>query len=309
MAALHNVRKAFLGVVLAAALLTGFAAHADNYQIVLITPLGGNDASDVNLRAALFKPDGDGPFPAIVAMHGCGGLFNKHNRLDARVMQWADLLTNRGYVVLFPDSHTARDIRSACDHNDISHIRTFDAYGALEYLRGQAFVISDRIGLLGWSQGGHATLDAIWDQSARRPGDLPATVDLPMDGFRAAVAFYPAFSHTDRHGWFTSVPLLAFLGASDQWSPPEHSTPIFDKAIAEGANIQYQVYPDTYHDFDYPNMPLHMFKINDEREVPVGTNENARLDVLKRVPDFFDQYLKDAVVPVPNYNDGPQNYQ
>ena len=26
------------------------------------------------LHAQLYKPDGDGPFPAVIALHGCGGL-------------------------------------------------------------------------------------------------------------------------------------------------------------------------------------------------------------------------------------------
>ena len=34
------------------------------------------------------------------------------------------------------------------------HVRKFDAYGALDYLRGRSDVIADRIGLQGWSNGG-----------------------------------------------------------------------------------------------------------------------------------------------------------
>ena len=26
------------------------------------------------LHAQLYKPDGDGPFPVVIALHGCGGL-------------------------------------------------------------------------------------------------------------------------------------------------------------------------------------------------------------------------------------------
>ena len=28
----------------------------------------------ITLRAQLFKPEGEGPFPTVIALHGCGGL-------------------------------------------------------------------------------------------------------------------------------------------------------------------------------------------------------------------------------------------
>jgi poly(3-hydroxybutyrate) depolymerase len=31
-------------------------------------------AASLTLHAQLFKPDGNGPFPTVIALHGCGGL-------------------------------------------------------------------------------------------------------------------------------------------------------------------------------------------------------------------------------------------
>ena len=62
------------------------------------------------LQGLLFKPVGPGPFPAVVGMHGCGGLFNKQGHLVARETAWAEILTSRGYVVLFPDIFGPRNI-------------------------------------------------------------------------------------------------------------------------------------------------------------------------------------------------------
>jgi dienelactone hydrolase len=67
------------------------------------------------LRGLLMKPEGIGPFPAIVALHGCNGLFNKEGGLVAREAAWAQLLTSRGYVVLFPDSFGPRDVATDCE--------------------------------------------------------------------------------------------------------------------------------------------------------------------------------------------------
>ena len=34
-------------------------------------------AANLTLHAQLYKPDGDGPFPTVIALHGCGG-FSGH---------------------------------------------------------------------------------------------------------------------------------------------------------------------------------------------------------------------------------------
>jgi hypothetical protein len=59
-------------------------------------------------------------------------------------------------------------------------------YGALLFMQAQSFVRPDRVGIMGWSQGGGALLFAIGTQSFSRPAQLP------RGDFRAAVAFYPS---------------------------------------------------------------------------------------------------------------------
>ena len=36
------------------------------------------------LHGVLFKPDGDGPFPVVIALHGCGGLTGRSEPIQAR---------------------------------------------------------------------------------------------------------------------------------------------------------------------------------------------------------------------------------
>ena len=102
------------------------------------------------LRGLLMKPEGIGPFPAIVALHGCNGPFNKEGALVAREAAWAQLLTSHGYVVLFPDSFGPRDVATDCEGRVRAWAeRSYDAYGALRYLQTQSFVIGERIGVMG----------------------------------------------------------------------------------------------------------------------------------------------------------------
>ena len=48
------------------------------------------------------KPDGAGPFPAVVGLHGCAGMH------DTTKQKLADEFVGRGYVVLLVDSYATR---------------------------------------------------------------------------------------------------------------------------------------------------------------------------------------------------------
>src|SRR4051812_13209533 len=63
-----------------------------------------------SLRAVLYRRGGGGPFPAVVALHGCGGLQNRSGKVAARFADWGDRLAAAGLVVLFPDSFSSRGL-------------------------------------------------------------------------------------------------------------------------------------------------------------------------------------------------------
>ena len=110
------------------------------------------------LDGLLYRPDGDGPFSAIVLMHGCGGLYDRNGDVNARHDDWARRFHKLDYVVLHVDSFTPRGEREICTQKGRKiapgRERARDAYGALLYLQGLAFVRPDRIGVMGWSNGG-----------------------------------------------------------------------------------------------------------------------------------------------------------
>ena len=56
-------------------------------------------AAPVIINGFLSKPDGPGPFPAIVHLHGCGGLPEDAKRGAAYF--WSERLVSWGYAVLF----------------------------------------------------------------------------------------------------------------------------------------------------------------------------------------------------------------
>ena len=66
------------------------------------------------LHAQLYKPDGDGPFPAVIALHGCGGLAGRSEPVQPRYRDWAEQLLKGGKAVLLPDSYGSRELGPQC---------------------------------------------------------------------------------------------------------------------------------------------------------------------------------------------------
>src|SRR5215212_304806 len=53
-------------------------------------------AGSAVLHAQLYKPDGNGPFPVVIAMHGCGGLGAHSEAVQPRYRDWAEQLLKAG---------------------------------------------------------------------------------------------------------------------------------------------------------------------------------------------------------------------
>lgn len=66
------------------------------------------------LHAQLYKPDGGGPFPVVIALHGCGGLAGHSEPVEPRYRDWAELLLKAGNAVLLPDSYGSRELGPQC---------------------------------------------------------------------------------------------------------------------------------------------------------------------------------------------------
>jgi dienelactone hydrolase len=270
-------------VVLLAAWTPALAAETVSFPSLDEPVTGGKPTL---LRGLLMKPDGAGPFPAIVALHGCNGLF-KEGELVAREAAWAQLLISHGYVVLFPDSFGPRDVASDCEGRVRAWAeRSYDAYGALRFLQLQSFVIGERIGVMGWSHGGGTVIFAIAPDSSARPADLP------KGDFRAAVAFYPAWCSRLSANWRPNIPFLLEIGAQDDSIQPAACIERVKSAQAAGAPTQMRIYDGAVHDFDWPDDKLHTITSPSGTVAHYGVNEDARAEALTEVLAFFDSRLK-----------------
>lgn len=209
-----------------------FGQGASSGEVHFPTVAQGNP---LTLSGHLYRPDGPGPFPAMVLLHACGGLapFN---------LAYGEWLSRSGYVALVVNSFSARHETNICgsENNPTPRDVAGDAIGALAYLRGQAFVDGSHVGVLGWSYGGMATLllsSQAFIEAAQPQGDR----------FQAAVALYPdcRFLAAD-----TTRPLLLLLAGADTWNPPGGCETVADALQRLDRPVEWHVYPGAFHAFD-----------------------------------------------------------
>ncbi len=245
-------------------------------------------AEDVALNAIIYRPAGLGPHPAVIALHGCGGLFNANGRPSARHADWGQRLAAQGFLVVMPDSFGSRGLASQCGVGSravrASRERVADVLATKTWLQGRPDVKPDAISLIGWSNGGATVLAAI--RADRKPGDL--TPDIAR-----AVAFYPGCRGQDESPNFRArLPLLILMGEADDWTPPGPCVSLARAAALRGEPVAIKLYPNAYHDFDHPDRALTQrsglaFSAGGDGRATIGTNLAAREDALDRVPRFL----------------------
>jgi len=238
------------------------------------------------LHAQLYKPEGQGPFPVVIALHGCGGLAGRSEPVAPRYRDWAQQLLRGGKAVLLPDSYGSRELGPQCRVKErrvrARRERVADIMASRQWLVQQPWAAHDRISLLGWADGASALLWAVRPQLSSR--------NVEPD-FRSAVAFYPDCRISSGLGWSARVPTLLLIGAKDDVSSPPACRQMVDGARGRSALARIVVYPGAYHDFDRANFPPHAIAGTSDTAMPerghVGTDPEARADSQKRVAEWL----------------------
>ena len=144
-------RAALLGWALWAAAHAAHAATPVAPVPVRVDSLQATRAEDATrLRAWWYPVVAARPAPAVVLLHGCGGMLNARGEPSAKTREYADLLNGQGWQVLALDSLTARGEKELCTQRiDTRRItqteRRKDALGALQWLSAQPQVDASRL--------------------------------------------------------------------------------------------------------------------------------------------------------------------
>jgi len=204
-------------------------------------------------RLSIYKPEGDGPFPAIVLQHQCGGLTNPRTGWTNRSMlEWAKRAVNRGYVALLMDSLDPRGVGTVCYgfKGGVNWGRGFkDVQQGAQHLRTLDYVDKDRVYLAGFSWGASIAILA----SSRTAVD---SIGVP-GRFNAIASFYPVCRVTPRRNRPYEIitknidrPLLVFMGDKDNETPPQDCIDRLEPMREKGAPIELLLYQDATHCFD-----------------------------------------------------------
>ena len=259
---------------LIAILATGLAACQTSGTVTSIA----SDEAGVSLPTWLAKPEGDGPFPAVVLLHGCTGTDRNtpHQTVWRGLNQHASLLNKNGYVTLIVDSFSPRGIVHSCK-GEYASDQLADAYAAFDHLTSLPFVDGDRVGLVGLSMGGSTALRVAATVHGRAKTD-----------YEAAVAYYPyCFDYL----YSFDVPVKILIGADDDWTPARLCSAV---ASRDPDHVDLTIYPDTHHSFDLPMGGPYVIEMPPGEFHTVAGNPEARRDSQARMLRFFEAHLGPA---------------
>jgi dienelactone hydrolase len=220
----------------------------------------------LELEAYLSQPAGDGPFPAVVLLHGCSGL-------APRSRMWAERLNAWGYATLIVDSFGPRWVVNGCHGEVPVTARAHDADAAKAYLRGLPSIDPQRIAVMGFANGGEAAMCAI---------NETCFPDASGSPFAAALAFYPNCTGDLPSN---TAPLLVLIGEKDDWTPAGLCHDL-NQTPRGGHEADFAFYANAEHCFDVPGCNKIYMGHRVKYDKPAA--EDAQI----RVKAFLAQYLQ-----------------
>jgi len=128
-----------------------------------------------DIPAFLLKPEGEGPFPVLVEIHG--GPESQRRLQYTSAIPTDQLIQSLGIAVLSLNVRGSTGYGKTYSHLDDKELRldaVKDVAAAVEWLRTRDDIIADRIGVMGQSYGGFMTLASI----ALHPELWTAAVDV-----------------------------------------------------------------------------------------------------------------------------------
>jgi len=213
------------------------AGNAEGFQMGAVEEHRAKSAQG-QLPVRLYRPEGPGPAPFVVLLHGCGGLA-REAMWTAWVQPWVDHFLAHGVGTAVVDSFGPRGVDQVCNTRNVAAWavrRADDAYSTRAWLVEQPGVDARRIAVMGMSNGGRTVLAA-----------LRTTLKHP-DPFVAGVALYPG-CQTDVDSHFYA-PLLVLIGNADTVTPVRFCEQMKRAQPPAAPELRLVVYPRGPHTFD-----------------------------------------------------------
>lgn len=206
----------------------------------------------VKLSATLKLPEGAGPHPVVLLLHGSDGVES------SAVNGWRNALSGMGYATLRLDSFGGRGIKQiSTDQAAVSQFsQIYDSYRVVEVLGADPRIAADRFVVMGFSRGGTAALYGSLARFHELYGPASGTI-------AAYLPFYAACNFELTRGLETvAAPIREFHGADDDWTSAAVCQTYIERLKAAGADVEMTVYEGARHAFD-ASLAYLPFRAND----------------------------------------------
>ena len=214
--------------------------------------------NDRTIAATVLRPEGQGPFGAVVLNHGVSASARERARESSDLLiNAAAVFARRGYVVVMPlrrgfgatGGEMAEDPGSCAnpDYFTAEGKAAEDVMAAYDYARELPYVDGNRMILAGQSAGGMVSLFtagtrnppglvAVLSFAAGRGGDPDATPGVPC-------AVEPVARVLDTLGRNIRAPVLMNYSENDLFFSPKVSRGWYERLVAGGAKAEYALQP------------------------------------------------------------------
>jgi len=193
------------------------------------------------LSASLHLPEQSvGPAPCMVILTSSAGV-QRH-----REHFYAEILNRAGTAALIVDSFTGRGVRrTVADQSLVSAAQMEgDAFAALALLRADPRIDPDRIGIMGVSKGGVATLNAAVAVRQRWRNGFSHLFDLH-------IAICPGATAQHRNATTHDRPMFFMLAARDDYTPARLAIEYAERMRSAGnGRIKVKVYGSAHHGWE-----------------------------------------------------------
>ena len=215
----------------------------------------------VYVAAAIRKPKGDGPFPAIIMFHGAPG-----GRGMEQLSGWSrgatggpvwERFLQEGYVVAVADYRGGDWNTSNVPSTGAQATAIDDGLAVIEYVRTLPYVDGSRMHLYGVSLGGNLVLYLVSKVPTIRAAVLGAPAPLWFLGMKLPQGGPGAASSTEPPTPDPRIsraniapiqtPLLILVGTEDRLQTLDAT--LHDLLTKAGKSVRMEVYEHGYHDF------------------------------------------------------------
>ncbi len=203
----------------------------------------------VYVAAAIRKPKGDGPFPALIYLHGAPG-----GRGMEKLVTWSSGSTGgplwerflqEGYVVVVADYRNPTGANLGDPLPEKMATYTDDAVAVFKHVEALPYVEKSRISVYGVSLGGSVTMHLLTRAKPWRAilgaGAPMAFFGMPRDGSTVDA------ERTRKNLEEVTTPLMLLVGTKDGLLPVSRRT--YEEMNKAGKKVRLDIFENGYHDF------------------------------------------------------------